>query len=430
MATNLDILPTEIVELITTSLSSLKDVSSLRLVSRALSTRSENPFGNQYFSHLKFYLQPHNLRALSDFSREGIAKYVQVLGFQFPHSNALRPGLIDPMHDADVPENRVSMVPDGEVHEDMERPVKTLIELTSVRMDADIATITQALKRMPKLLEVRTGNFADEQLRGLRAPMQIPQQDTISCVQGHCRPNVLLRHEQLYHVVIAAISRISRPAGKELTLSLAVNSFSPMIDLQPSMIALLSKMNTRAQISFDNPQQSVHCNWLTSASALELRYSRLPGNPASPLPAISTPLTSLTIFQGTFSTKGSVSGLSALLRPLTKNLITFLDHHKDTLVTVRLLQSRMVSSNMHDPGTWRLVLRKLGEMARLGMLEMDKLKSEVNERDHLGEESGKEVVLRWQWRKEEVKEGLARLEEVHQTVVVREWVYLNLHAGT
>jgi hypothetical protein len=129
-----------------------------------------------------FHMHPSNLRALSDLCITRMARYVQVLGIQLPKFNALRPGLIDPVHDPIVQGNCVLKAPDGEIHYDSERPVKTLVELTQARMAADITTMAQALNRMPKLSEVRTGNFADEQLCGLRPPVQIPPQDTICCV--------------------------------------------------------------------------------------------------------------------------------------------------------------------------------------------------------------------------------------------------------
>jgi hypothetical protein len=127
-----------------------------------------------------------------------MARYIQVIGIQHPHIThwALRPGLIDPMHDPNVSNNTISRGSYGEMHYDFERPVKTLVELAGARVAADINTIRLALNRMPRLLEVRTGNFSDEHLRGLRAPMPISQ-ETICCVQGYCRPNVRLRYEHM-----------------------------------------------------------------------------------------------------------------------------------------------------------------------------------------------------------------------------------------
>jgi hypothetical protein len=151
---SLDTLPIEIFELITITLPSLQDVLNLRLVSRALRNKYEHPFGTNYFSHLKFHMHPHNLRALEELATTRMAKYVKVLGIQFPHNSAVRPVLIDPMHDPGVVGNCVSHELNGETHNDASRPVKTLAELVAARMAADIATLKQALARIPKLLEV------------------------------------------------------------------------------------------------------------------------------------------------------------------------------------------------------------------------------------------------------------------------------------
>jgi hypothetical protein len=125
----LDTLPIEIFELVSTELPSLKDLQSLRLTSRALRRKSEYPFGTRYFSHLLFHMHPSNLRALSDLSTTQMARYFQVLGIQLPKFNALRPGLIDPMHDPTAVNNSISRGPNGDTHNDTNRPVKTVADL-------------------------------------------------------------------------------------------------------------------------------------------------------------------------------------------------------------------------------------------------------------------------------------------------------------
>jgi hypothetical protein len=317
-----------------------------------------------------------------------MAEHVKVLGIQFPHNATLRSRLIDPMHDPGVPGNCVSEGPDSKIHDDLEWPVRILVDLASVRMTADIVTLGEALKRMPELKKVRAGNFADEQVRGLRAPVQVPRPMTMMCVEGHYRPTIRLRYEQLYHIVIAAVASIIRPAGEEqVTLSMAVNSSPPRIVLSNTTKALLATIWTRVQISFDDPHKTIHCASLSDASpeALEMRYSRMLGDPSSPLPNITTPLKSLTVIQGCFSSKGVVSGLMALWRPMMQTLVAFLDYHKDTLEIVKLLQCKMVKNHAPDPGTWLPILGKLKEMKKLEFLEFDRLKSEANKRDDLNE---------------------------------------------
>ena len=86
---------------------------------------------------------------------------------------------------------------------------------------------------------------------------------------------------------------------------------------------------------------------------------------------------------------------------MTQNLVAFLDYHKDTLKTVKLLQCKIVKDHAPDPGTWLPILGKLKEMKKLEFLEFDHLKSEGNKKDHLDkQQSGRaSVVLHWVWKK-------------------------------
>jgi hypothetical protein len=141
------------VELSTTHLDSFKEVQAFRLFSHTLDPKFKHPFGTRYFSNMLIYMHPHILRDLSDLSSTSRAKYVQVLGIQLPSTmhTALQAGSVDPMHDFTAPGNYISRSPYGEVHNDPTRPVKTLVKLIRTRMVADITTLRQALRRMPKL---------------------------------------------------------------------------------------------------------------------------------------------------------------------------------------------------------------------------------------------------------------------------------------
>jgi hypothetical protein len=219
--------------------------------------------------------------------------------------------------------------------------------------------------------------------------------------------------------------------GEEIALSIAVNSFSHRNwDLNSSTKTLLAQTKNRAQISFDDPEKTTHCDWLSDANleALELQYRKLPDDT---FPAIAPPFKSLTIFQGCFSTRGKVSGLTAMLKPMTESLVAFLDHHANSLETVRLLQCQMTKSKPVDEGMWKAVVTKLKEMPKLVLLELRELKSDRNDRDHLDEEASKkeDVVVHWQWRKDEVQRALLRLEETYQTVTANGWCLLNLHVA-
>jgi hypothetical protein len=176
-----------------------------------------------------------------------------------------------------------------------------------------------------------------------------------------------------------------------VALSIAVNSFSPRIDLASSTKVLLGNMKTRALISFDEPEKTTPCDWLSDVSpeGLELRYRRPLDNT---FPVIALPLKSLTIFRGCFKGNGNASGLTALLKPMTANLVAFLDNHASSLETIQLLQCRMTSGDVEGPGTWKPAIQKLKEMPKLVLLELQHLESEpVIGNNHLNEEKSAKV---------------------------------------
>jgi hypothetical protein len=118
-----------------------------------------------------------------------------------------------------------------------------------------------------------------------------------------------------------------------------------------------------------------------------------------------------------------------MLKPITESLVAFLDHHANSLETVRLLQCQMTKSKPVDEGMWKAVVTKLKEMPKLVLLELRELKSDRNDRDHLDEEASKkeDVVVHWQWRNDEVQRALLRLEETYQKA--NGWCLLNLHVA-